>query len=296
MLQAGIFVIYFTPIINLDFDKILTSIKISKLDVKRITDEESSLYFGISERVFDDRGLLARFTQKGNKECPLDLSVLNELEKIEHLYGCKYAFVSELSLEEEHTKEVEKIIDALRLLKINGITCPITFNDKTPGRSSIYPLLSRFKGKTVLSSAEITETENLLKDILPKINTEDTGLLRLVAEYGESIRSLVFLVIILERTIMKGDANKNEISFKIRVFGAKSLAKYFEFDEKEVFETLRKAYELRSNFMHGDSVSLDDVGKIFSKLYDYTVKILQINAKDLKVFKEGRNNLLFNKG
>jgi hypothetical protein len=275
---------YFTPICNFDLAESLINSKIARLEIKEISKEDSLHYFGITERVFDEDGNLSGFDSY-NKS----FDILNEPQKLS-LFKCKYAFISKLNLD-EHKHEVENILNAIRLLKLSGITCPVTFNDKSPGLSFAHPLFSPIKEKAILSNNELVELEKLLT-VLAKIKPADIDLLRLVTTSGRSILSLVFLVIILERNIMSGD-NKSEISFKIRVFGSKSLAKYFNLDERMVFDTLKKVYELRSSFSHGGEVSSDKVDEIFSGLYDYTVKILRIAAENPKVFREYRDNLLF---
>jgi hypothetical protein len=93
---------------------------------------------------------------------------------------------------------------------------------------------------------------------------------------------------------MQGE--KNEIGFKVKVFGAKSLAKFFNFDERAVYKTLGEAYNLRSVFLHGSDVLFEKVNEIFSDLYEYTVKIMQINARTPDVFfKKNKEKLIFEK-
>jgi len=109
------------------------------------------------------------------------------------------------------------------------------------------------------------------------MESEDIALLHMVIEQGVSTLSLVFLVIILERTIMKGDSG--EISFKVRLYVSKLLSRHFNYNEKVVYETLDQAYALRSKFIHSHKNSPNKVKEIFDRLYDYAVKVLRIKAE-----------------
>jgi hypothetical protein len=286
---------FFTPLLNLDMDKPRRWLKIEKLRIKSISQKELRKYFGINYREFDSEGSLTRLVPAGSRgSWALDFWPLNEIQRI-MLFGCKYAFVSTLD-HDEHIDEVKRVLNAIRLLKINGITCPVTIKDTPPNEicshvSFIHPLESKLKEKTVLSQSEINKIRDIYQ-YLPRVSREDIELLKSVIEHGISSLSLVFLVMIIERAIMEGD--KGEISFKVRVYGSKLLSKYFGYDGREAFKILGKAYGLRSGFVHKGKVSDDKVQQILPKLYDYASKILLIKAKDSHVLKkEKRKMLLF---
>lgn len=278
---------YWTPIINFDFHEIKKSIQIGKIEIKNISDRDLLNYFGITSRTLNKEGILTSYATTGKFG---DFFILNEFQKAE-LFACKYAFVSNLQNDVVHRSEISSVLNALRLFKLNGVICPITINDEDFSQSFMYPLESKIKEKMILSRSDLEEVRKLLISS-KKIEPEDSTLLEFVSEQGKSILSLVFLVITIERTIMKGD--RSEISFKVRLYGSKLLRKYFMYREKDVFETLGLAYKLRSDYVHQAKVSLDKVEGIFPILYDYTVRILTIKLRDPNILKsENRNSLLF---
>jgi len=287
---------FFTPIINFDFVQPHQWVKISKLKIKSISDTDFLNYFG-AKRIFDENGRLTSLKLVGKKHTNIralrhaNLSALNEFQKAK-LLECKYAFVSNLDAT-KHGLEVYNILNALRLFKLNGIICPVTFDDdnKQINLYFMYPIESKIKGKTILTRLELKKVEKILSN-LPEIDSEDIKLLSLVVEQGISILSLVFLVIILERSIMKGD--QREIIFKVKLYAAKLLSKCFKYKEKEVFDIINTAYRLRSKFVHSAKTPPDDeINKIFPHLYDYTIKILKVKAQAPDLLSDkNRNKLL----
>lgn len=263
---------YITPITNFDFNRPIKWAKVSKLKVKKITDGELLQYFGICNRSFDKNGRVTKNDFRGPDL--INLFNFNRAEKYK-LTNSKYAFTSDLDLD-SHISEVKALLGAFRLFKLNGITCPITFYKETEGSGVTSPFESNITKVSVFSKSDLIKLTNLQR-LMKKMESEDIVLLHMVTEQGVSTLSLVFLVIILERTIMKG--LRGEISFKVRLYGSKLLSRHFDYNEKVVYETLKKAYDLRSGFVHLHKNSLNEVKEIFDRLYDYAVKVLRIKAE-----------------
>ena len=97
---------YFTPIINFDSDKKFNWKKMLNIKIKYISDKEALKFFGISNRIFDDKGRLISIKQRGNLLLS-NYSILNALQRIK-FNNSRYAFVSDLE-KENHIKEVNKI-------------------------------------------------------------------------------------------------------------------------------------------------------------------------------------------
>ena len=283
----------FTPIINFDFDKQVKWIKISKLKIKKISSKDLVDYFGLVV-VRDKNYNPVRVTSYKDPPTPQfrryqSPSLMNEFQNWE-LLRCKYAFVSYLK-HEEHGKKVYHTLNAFRLYKLNGITCPATF-DKEISMFFTYPIESKIKGISIFTKNEIKEIEQFLPTLL-KIDAEDLKLLTNVMENGISILSIVFLMIIIERTLLKG--LRGEISFKVKFFAARYLSKYYKYKQNEVFKKVQSAYDLRSSFVHGrQKIKKDQIEKIFPDIYDYTIKLLRLKAKSPYLFDDQkRNSLVF---
>ncbi len=135
---------------NFDFDKQVNWVKISKFKIKKISSKEIADYFG-AKIVRDNNFKPTEIISLKDPPTPQFLRyqspvILNELQNIQ-LLECKYAFVSSLNID-EHRKEVCHILDAFRLHKINGITCPVTF-DTGIAQYFIYPLESKIKESAI---------------------------------------------------------------------------------------------------------------------------------------------------
>jgi hypothetical protein len=275
---------YFTPLVKFDLDPPKTWAKIGKLKIKRISDAELLQYFGIKKRGPRYRGIFLDFETRDKRP------ILNEIPELK---ATKYALVADLDFS-EYIREVVKTLSVLRLFELSGVTSPVTFGTTLrKGKPFLqygynYPLKSNISKELVVSGKELEKVKALL-GLVKKIRSEDMDLLKFVVEHGASPISLVMLVTILERTIMRKD--RNEISFKVRLFGAKALSKYFGYEESKVFRTLGKAYGLRSEFIH-EGKSSGEIKDIFEDLYDCAVKLLQIDAEHPNVLKpENRNDL-----
>lgn len=285
---------WFTPIVKFDFQHPKKWKKISKLTIKKISEDQLLRFFGISQRKLDDMGRVISYTYIGTTPeisilHQMNLAILNELQKYD-LYSCKYAFVSDLN-EDDHINEVEQILTALRLFCLNGITCPVTFNDKSPGVRYIYPLTSQFDRK-VFTDSEFKKISQI-KSNLSRLDPEDLKMLSIVIEQGYSMISFLLLMTILERNIMKGD--RNEISFKVRIFTAKLLSKFFHYKEKEVFNNVKNFYTYRSKFVHeGKALNSNELKNILPILYEYVIKILLIKINHPSILNpDKRNELLW---
>jgi len=172
-----------------------------------------------------------------------------------------------------------------------GITCPVTFNDKSPRVRYIYPLTSQFDRK-VFTESEFKKISQI-KSNLSRLDPEDLKMLSIVIEQGYSMISFLLLMTILERNIMKGD--RNEISFKVRIFTAKLLSKFFHYKEKEVFNNVKNFYTYRSKFVHeGKALNSNELKNILPILYEYVIKILLIKINHPSILNpDKRNELLW---
>jgi hypothetical protein len=101
---------------------------------------------------------------------------------------------------------------------------------------------------------------------------------------------LLFIITVLERCIM--DGNKNEIAFRLQVITAMTLAKKYRFDGKEVFDKINKAYSLRSDFVHGGTVTGNMVG-LYDDVYKYTTLILRSKLANPTMFQRAALPALF---
>ena len=129
---------------------------------------------------------------------------MNELQNLQ-LFGCKYAFESSLE-SKEHQTEVYQILNAFRLFKINGITCPVSCDTGT-AVYIMHPYESKIKKSAIFTKKEIKKIDKFLPT-LSKIDAEDLKLLTNVMENGKSILSIVFLIIIIERSLLRGSIVK----------------------------------------------------------------------------------------
>ena len=146
----------FTPIINFDIDEKVNWVKISKFKIKKISSKDIADYFG-AKIVRDNNFRPIEIISLKDPPTPQFIryqspSILNELQSMQ-LLGCKYAFVSSLKID-EHRKKVCDILDAFRLHKINGITCPVTF-DTGIALHFIHPFESKMKECATFTKKEI---------------------------------------------------------------------------------------------------------------------------------------------
>ncbi len=283
----------FTPIMNFDFDKQVNWVKIPTFKIKKISSKDMADYFGVivgRDKNFNPIDIRSLKDPPTPQFLRYQFSgLLNEFQNIQ-LLRCKYAFESSLD-SNEHGKEVYHILNAFRLYKINGITCPATF-DTGINQYFMYPLESKIKKSAIFTKKEINKIDKFLPT-LSKIDAEDLKLLTNVVENGISILSIVFLMIIIERSLLKGV--RGEISFKVKLFAAKYLSKYYRYQTNEVFKNVNSAYDLRSRFVHGGKkIKKDEIENIFPDIYNYTIKLLRLRAKSPHLFdNQKRNSILF---
>ena len=220
----------FTPIINFDFDKQVNWVKVSKFRIKKISSKDMAVYFGAKvkrDKNYKPTSLSSLKNPATQQFLRYQSSgLLNVIQNLK-LLECKYAFESSLN-RKDHIEEVENILNAFRLHKISGITCPVTWDTGT-SQSYIYPLESKIKISAIFTKKEIKIIDKFLP-ILSKVDTEDLKLLTNVADNGISILSIVFLMIIVERSLLKGE--RSEINFKVKIFAAKYLSKYYGYQTK----------------------------------------------------------------
>jgi len=267
---------FFTPICNFQIDPPIKWMKMSKLKLRPISEAQALRYFGV-KREFDKKGRLIHMSRSTDEPAPFDSpGILTEFQKL-NVYASNYAFVSDLDDSKEHGREIWFMLNAFWMSKLHGVTCPTTF-DNNLGQYFMPPMESKLDKTSIFSKSELRKIARVMK-VVPKCKQDDLKLLRLVVEHGSSILSLVFLVMIVERIIMRGE--RGEIAFKVRLYAAKLLSKHFHFAEEKVFDTLKLAYDLRSDFIHSGRMSQTSVSEVFPILYDYATELLIINAKHL---------------
>lgn len=278
----------FTPIVNFDISSPKKWIKISNLKIKRVSNDDLWTYFRISQRELNEQG---RVLSVSTPE-PSALNTMIFKESIVYkLHESEYAMVSDLK-REQHIEEVKKVIGAIRLLRFTGVICPISFQKRKLVRSFVHPMETKVIEKSQFLDSDIAFIKDTV-GLVTKVDPGDLEILDFVSEHGESNLSLALLVMLLEKTIMEGDTSPTERSFKIRLYSAKLLSKFYDYAEKEVFLRINDAYKLRSGFVHELQESSNQVKELFLHIYDYVVKILRIKACSPSILKsENRNNLL----
>ncbi len=280
----GVDMTIFTPLLNLGAVSSLLPCQIYGLQLAEITDEELGQYFGVSGRSFTHKGLSLTRAKYNSR-----IYSLSELEQYD-LFKSKYALTSSQAIE-SHDEQVRKFITSVMLLEPSGLSCPVTLNSDTPSTTLRSPFKSELKTVFRLSPEKLDRLRDMDRQ-KKRIPAEDIDLLHLVSEKGICALSILFLVTILERTLLKGMSNNTEIKFKFSVFGAKLLSKHAGYSEREVFDTLRDAYDIRSSFAHG-SIATGKSSSVFAKLYDYTVNTLMLNAGNPNLLTDkNRNSLL----
>ena len=274
----------FTPLLNFNADLSTLPSDFKGLTLAEITDEELQLYFRVSNRALTSTGYSC--TQEKDNPRFYSLSALEQHDLIQS----RFAFTSGQHFE-SHDQDVRDFALSIMLLEPSSFSSPVTFNSETPSIFSSFPFRGKHSGSFVLSDGNLARLRENLSH-LHLISTEDRDLLRLVWENGMSPLSVLFLVTILERTLLKGESNQSEVSFKFRVFGAKLLSKHAALDEREVFDTLKRAYKIRSKVAHKYS-QLEDITSLYPRLYDYVVTALFLDADKPELLKrENRDSLL----
>ena len=98
----------------------------------------------------------------------------------------------------------------------------------------------------------------------------------MVNELGYHQLVIVLLVTLLERSLMRGD--RNEIAFKVAFYGAR-LLRDEGYSVSDVFDDIRRAYDLRSKFVHKGEETIPDLQPFLDRLYDYATKIRVLSAR-----------------
>lgn len=263
---------------------------ISLVDVtlRRITDEELLQHLHISNRVFGPRPDEFGYEKHGIVKHS-STSILNELQEVE-LCRSTHAFVSQLPFE-EHQSKVNDILHCWRLLKMSRVACPITYRSSGPGVNFQRPIEGRLGGVLEFDSTLLNQATTLLPNI-GRIPQEDLDLIDLANETGTKTLSVFLLVVIAERSLMKGD--KNEISFKISVYGSRLLEFLGVADATSAYSILRKAYKIRSAFAHDGKIDQADISRILPSLYEYVAIIRKHTAlQPSTATPKGKKALLF---
>jgi len=122
----------------------------------------------------------------------------------------------------------------------------------------------------------LAETLEML-EYVRNIPQEDLDLLDLSNETGVKPLSILFLIVIAERSIMSGD--NNEISFKVSVYASRLLQEHFAVDPKMAYRTFRKSYKIRSDLVHAGVINCENVRNLIPGLYEYVTKIRLLTVR-----------------
>ena len=251
-----------------------------------MTDVELLQHLHISGRSFDPQANSFGFTQ--HDAVMKSGAMLNELQEIQ-LCKATHILVSTLT-EEDHQKRVSDILHIWRILRMSRVACPVTYNSATPATIHQRPVDGLLGEELRLDSDLLAATVATL-DHVHRIPREDLDLLDLANETGTKTLTVLFLVVIAERSLMRGD--KNEISFKVSVYGSRLLQQCYGADPRVTYAVLRKAYRIRSAFAHDGAVDHDDLQDLLPQLYDCVTKIRLRTVLQPNLISVEKENLLF---
>ena len=282
--------IFLTPITRFSVDDAFAQesgeFSFGEVILRRLTDDELLQHFHISDRKFGPGNQFGCTQHNQGFRAGFMLTEIQEYE----LYRSTHAFVSQLPIE-THQSKVNEILHCWRLLKMSRVACPVTYRSTSPGSNQQRPIECRLGENLHLDAPLMKQTTQLLPNI-GKIPSEDFDLLDLSNEFGTKTLSVFLLVVIAERSLMKGD--KNEISFKVSIYGSRFLEELGVADARDAYHTLRKAYDIRSAFAHSGLVDHADVKSLLPSLYEYVTVIRRHTALNPStITQEGKTNLLF---
>jgi len=251
------------------------------IKLRRITEEEIYKFFNIrvTERIGE--GIIKSFSGKGLEPTdPFSAIILNH----------KVFFMSsQFIVEAKDIKCAECFQQALKLHKDGktGMFCGL--NSKTEQLRVLHPI--PFYGKEVYNLKEedipkIKELYNIIKKthnkkydlIIEKFLFAVSGI-----EFKNEHRFLE-LVSILEILYLK-DIN-TELKFRLSLRVAKVFSKYLSMNSEEVYENMKKIYDIRSKISH--SGFHEDTGDYLDKLTDYVRESIKLFLKDNLIF-ENKN-------
>jgi hypothetical protein len=121
------------------------------------------------------------------------------------------------------------------------------------------------------------EETSVIVGNLSKITVPDLELFDLANETGSHLLAVLFLVTILERSLLKDETSKTEIAFKVCFHGTRLLMGH-GVDGPDVYKDLKMAYKIRSEFVHSGSQVGKDFDTFVPKLYDHVAKIRLLSA------------------
>lgn len=265
--------VYFTPIVGATAaHELPAEVSLGSLTLHRSNDADLRQYLDISDRTLGaSRGRLS-FTRH---DTSLDrMSMLDELQQI-RILSTTHALVSELPFE-KHMEAVRDMLHCWRLIRCSRVGGPITFNSGSPSSAVIKPLDSRIGGDLMIDHQLLEET-SVIAGNLSKIPAPDLELFDLANEAGSHSLAVLFLVTILERSLLKDETSKTEITFKVCFYGTHLLMGH-GVDGPDVHKDLKMAYKIRSEFVHSGSQVGKDLDTFVPKLYGHVAKIRLLSA------------------
>jgi len=247
------------------------------LRIRRITEKETKDFFGIKVTERNENGFVIFSVGKGfSFDSPFASRYLN--------YEI-FIISSQFILESKNVKKVEYFQQTLKLYKDGKTGISFGINPKTKGIRFFYPI--PFYGKEIYSLDEddIPKIKELFNEIKKTKNDKFNLMIEkfLFALSGEGIKNehrFLELVTILEMLYLGKD--RGEQTFKFSLRGAKVLSKYLSLDSKEVYDNMRKIYEIRSSISH--SGFHKDISNYLDSLIYYTRQSIRLFLKDVSIF------------
>jgi hypothetical protein len=272
--------------INLDSD-----IKNTEFDdgsiLRTIDSKDLDLLFGVKTRTFDSRGNLTSCTSNHNKQIPYVVDMLESMQ----LIACNYIF--------EGTNESASVFNStIRLWGKGNSGLWIGGNGRVWYLASRKPYCKAIPyGITKIGKSETRIFHSFFYNVRKMSNDK---IFKLISEKfcystsGEDTpleNRLVDFITILESLFMP-DSNM-ELSFKLSIRVAKLLHKELKMTEKELFQEMKKLYDIRSTIVHkGSSIKLNNETLMMVSEIARNTIVKYVTNKDLFT-EEKLNELLF---
>lgn len=263
---------YFTPLVRVEVaDDFAGPWEIGRVSLRAASDDDLRRYFGIADRTFDsETGQVVGYTTL--EDSGLRMAALGLVQAI-RVHSSTCALVSELPID-QHQSAVCDVLRCWRLLRVSQVAAPVTLNSDGPSSAYGRPLECRLGGSLTLDEGLVEQSRDLFKN-LAQVPDSDLILLDMVNEFGCQPLTIVLLTTLLERSLMRSDSN--EIAFKVALYGARLLSGAGHVAH-DVFADLRRAYSLRSRYLHGGEHEIPELEGLLVRLYGYATKIRVLSA------------------
>lgn len=200
--------------------------------------------------------------------------------------------------------QITKLVYALRLYDVTSAS-RIRLNLSSSGTTTPFPSTLNSSPNTPFRSTLSSEDEPDLKDfldiILPIIeekiikNGEDDFLNIAFDRYKSALDDndseesrLTSAIMALEALLLK-DEEKAELSERLSR-RTDILLSFFSYQEIEVSRKVRRAYEIRSRYVHGSKIGEEDISELTQRIMDYARQCLVIFSQIPE--DEGKDGLL----